>query len=493
VISIRVRTLAVIVTMSLAAACGSTVQTAGSVSGGGGELGGAVSTGDASNGLGATSADPSAAGGGVAGGARAGTTASAARNTVTTIRGADGLVMGRGVTSREVKVGIFIAKNLQAATGAVTGTSGAADEKPYIEALVDYVNKTGGLRGRKIVPTYGFFDPLSSTPYVQQEQEACAHFTEDEKVFVILAGTQSGTDGAFSCASKSQTPLITQIFWPLDDKYIADAGSWLYAPSRMRVERWMPFFVDGLKEQGYFSAGAKVGLVRFSDPVYARTAATMKRELARVGVKLVDEFDVGSVRQGADLGSIQPKVANAILRFRAAGIDHVVFGDWSSVLPTFFIPEAESQSYRPRYGLSSQDAMDTIATLAPEAQIANAVGVSWMPPADADDASDPRDDPANNLCKKIIKDASLSYDRLYAGSLCDNFFFLRATLDRATALTPAAFEPAARLLGTSFDSPFAFGTAFGPGRFDGANVVRNMKWGPDCQCFVYVGAPKTVP
>jgi hypothetical protein len=96
------------------------------------------------------------------------------------------------------------------------------------------------------------------------------------------------------------------------------------------------------------------------------------------------------------------------------------------------------------------------------------------------------------LCNKIAKDAgvkgSAEGQRLYMGYACDGLFFLKATLDRATALTPTGLRSAAEALGTAFDSPFTYSTQFGAGRHDGASAVRYSTYDAGCTCFRYLNA-----
>ena len=51
-------------------------------------------------------------------------------------------------------------------------------EKTY-KAVIDDLNKNGGINGRKVVPVIQKIDPLGTAP----SEEACLKFTEDDHVF----------------------------------------------------------------------------------------------------------------------------------------------------------------------------------------------------------------------------------------------------------------------------------------------------------------------
>jgi hypothetical protein len=85
-----------------------------------------------------------------------------------------------GVTKDEIKIGITY-PDLEAIRS-VTNTNHGDYEKSY-RAVIDDLNKKGGINGRKVVPVFATINPLGTAP----AQEACIKLTEDEKVFAAMS------------------------------------------------------------------------------------------------------------------------------------------------------------------------------------------------------------------------------------------------------------------------------------------------------------------
>ena len=71
----------------------------------------------------------------------------------------------------------------------------------YMNAMIDETNKNGGLIGRKVAAVYHGYDATSQETSDQQDQEACADWTQDHHVFVLPGGTQILDE----CAKKAGT------------------------------------------------------------------------------------------------------------------------------------------------------------------------------------------------------------------------------------------------------------------------------------------------
>src|SRR5213078_4705671 len=96
-------------------------------------------------------------------------------------------VHSRGVTATTVTVGVAYQANLDAANRALGGdkiTSGNQVDEAKI--LVQDINNHGGLAGRRLIPEFFAYDAQSAQPYDAQDQAACAHFTQDVKVFAVI-------------------------------------------------------------------------------------------------------------------------------------------------------------------------------------------------------------------------------------------------------------------------------------------------------------------
>ena len=469
----------------LSSGAGATAGAAGSSASNEPGSGGVADSGSAVGGTSTGSATATQGGRATAGSATGGPAASGGRSA-----SAANIPMGVGVTATEIKIGVEAAKDINAATAAVGAKTDNPEEADTTKAVVDYLNAHGGMAGRKINLVTHVVDKTTGT-WNSQNQATCSAFTEDAKVFAVMSSSVGGNDSLAACLAQHNTPLAEVNYWPYDAVSYRQLGAYLYQPSRMTPDRWTPAYVDGLVETGFFDKGAKIGLVKMDAPVFERMATGIKSRLAAHGLSLTDEAAVTTPTSVADIGTVGGQLNNVILSFRSKNVDHVIFAEYNGIIPFVMTSEAEGQSYRPRYGLSSSDLPNTVASQAPAAQLARAIAVGWMPANDVVNTEDKR---GGNyaLCNKIAHDEGVQGgaggQRLYMGYACDGLFFLKAALDRATALTPAGLRAAAEGLGATFDSPFTYSTQLGPGRHDGASSVRFSTYDAGCTCFKYLNA-----
>ena len=76
------------------------------------------------------------------------------------------------------------------------------------------------------------------------------------------------------------------------------------------------------------------------------------------------------------------QLQNAIIQFRSSGVNRVIFNEWASQIPFFFLTQAEEQGFRPRYGFTSVNLPGTVEQQAARQQMLNAIAVSWLPAQD---------------------------------------------------------------------------------------------------------------
>lgn len=399
--------------------------------------------------------------------------------------------VGPGVTDTEIRLGFEVVSNLSAGFILVGAKGAPPAEENFVNELVTWVNKTGGLAGRKLVPVIQETDPTGGT-WSTQAQAACATFTEDNKVLLAASSVVGGTDALWGCLSEKNTPLISQNLWFFDHKYYEAKPGLLYQPGRANPDRWGKAYVDGLFESHYFDNNAKVGLVRFDAPVFARVLNdVVKPRMKAHGLAFAEEIAISSPESIAGFSSASSQISNAILRLRAAGITHVMFLENAGILPFLFMPAAESQGYRPRYGLSSNDIPATQEGQVPLEQLEGSLAVGWLPPSDVDFNSIPKDNAAYNACINIVKaQGETNFSGFYLQPPCDTMFWLRAVFDRATDLTVDGIRAAAEQLAASYNSPLTFTTRFGAGRYDGADSYRMIVFDHATTRYLFTGPVK---
>ncbi len=426
------RLTAVALLLAGATACGSTVQvtetTAAQLSGSG--LGGAVGTD-------ATGPDPASDVGGEivlpggdvgtaagrpgapvttgVGGSGSGSTSSGGGSTAgrtTTNPGQSGAPAGAGSTAaatvpssgpgwdaKTVRIGVMTQQDVQKVAESFGVSSvDSGDQVADVTAITKELNRRGGLFGRTLV--LDIYDIGSAGDPETQGQAACAHFTTDVRVVAVYAMALVGDTPSFrSCMLKAKLPVLAGGGQAFDDQVFAELQGYY---GLMPFPSWSRFagpFVDRLVAQQYYSgwdttAGApgaapvKTGFLCPDTPIGRRVGALVRKESARVGHPLVRETYYAA--GGGD-------ASGYVLRFKADGITHVLFCDLGLFV---FAQQAESQRYRPRYGVSTFNTpVLFLQGLVANAQLAGSVGVGWAP--------DPGRGPAARVDRASARDEGL--------------------------------------------------------------------------------------
>ena len=488
----------------LVSACGSTAQQANSTTAGGsgdtslaapeqfgisglGPTGAAPGplAGDGAAGPGSNGSDPAGAapsGAGVGGGA-AGAPGSAAPPGRPTEGGAavSAGPVGPGVTASTINLGFYIPKNGDRAFGAIGVDIATGDGQAQTQAIVDHLNSKGGIAGRKIVPLFFAYD-LANPDTAGQDQAACTYWTEDHKTFAVFSVNQE-SDLLLTCLAKRGTMYVA------DNKSIDEAtqrkvAPYFWAPGDFLAERFARSYVTSLHEQGFLPKGTKVGLLIRDAPRNVRVAENVVRPaLKAIGAELTK---VGTAPYGASGTNQQGNV----LAFKDAGVTRVLALE---VNPLLFMQQAETQNYRPKYGLhSGYSPGGVIQTGAPRNQLSGARGMGWIPVSDVDAANDPGPvSPRQTLCfdlmRKAGQDPSVRVTALIMLWWCDTVFFVDDVLERAAAVNAASFAPAVARFGAASVSAVTYQRAFPGGRADGASSYRPVAFVDECACFRYVG------
>lgn len=409
---------------------------------------------------------------------------------------------GRGFTANEVFVGLAISSNASEIYTAIGSRPPKGDMKNAYQALVDDINKHGGLAGRKVVPVFfdvNIVEAASNANAVAQK--ACTRWTEDRPVFaaVSVAGPINN-DVLFQCLANRKTPFTLS-----DDRVRASAqmsryaqSGLYYAPPMPTIERLVPAWIQRAKTNGYFSkwdtisgrpgvADVKVGVLdtRLHEYGAGRFTQEVKRALARHGIEVGATFMFSG-----EASSISREASQAVLQFSRAEVTHVI-PSWG-MIP--FTQQAESQNYRPRYTVNTSNWPQQQLQLSPHRQLSGALGVGYRPTQDVDNARDPGDvSKAATRCRKLMRDAGEpTSDRdamVFNVMSCDGIWFLADAIDKGgDELSTVGLRRGVRALG-SVPSASTFRMSFPQGRPDGASALRDLVFRNDCAggqaCYAY--------
>jgi hypothetical protein len=486
------------------AACGSTVQMGPSAVGA--PQGGLSVPSGAPGQPGALATAPAGAAsgggaGGTAAGAVAGQTGTTASGTTSgaTSTGAKrttsdtGVVANApGVTADTVYLGVGYSSQSAAAdkTIGAGGASPSYDFRDVFNAAAKYANEHGGFAGRKLEPI--FYDYNLTDPQDQQDQSACAYWTQDHKVFGVFPAGKSDVlhacmekSGGISLMSGNGTRTTFEKFPHFVD------------PISMRLDRLGAVTANGLSKAGYFAG--KLGVVTWDDNNYKFALQQgMLPALASHGITPTQTAYI-LVPQTVDaISDMTAAVSSAVTKFRTLGIDHVIVQDgpagvWSGAGLTFeWMNQADSQRWYPRYGANANNAPGW--DVLPADQQDHEIAVF-----DSDHA--PKYDqgwhnnPTREKCFKIMADAGIpanssnENDEGLAAQACDAVFFLQTVFNKSSVITNDTFMQTVERLGRSWPSAAVYGTELKPGQHDGSAAVRAAEYSAGCRCLTYKGPP----
>ena len=471
--------------LACAAACGTTVPMT-TTTAGGDSLGGAgqpfsVPTGS-------TTGGDSGGGSGSSGGAGT-ASGSTGESDLTGTGGSSGATSGRGGTLKPIEIGTYYLNGGNAALAAA-GFAGLIipDSKPVFDAFIKKINDEGGLAGRRVVPVYYEYN-TGADPHTQ-DAAACATFTQDHHVFLVVGGINSGAGELLPCLARHDVPLISAATGG-DARFFAKYHRYAYEQGQLNFTAGLRLLVSNLKARGYLAGVKKVGLVQFPGQVYDNAVNEgLIPALRGVGLKLDDRITTGS---STDNASIARDSAGAVLKFNTEHIDLVVFMSPGGAPETYFMTAAQRQGYKPKYGIWSADSPYVLATTAPKEQLTGALGVGWLPGLDVATAQDPTaGTPPAKACLAMGKRMGLDESGLgnpLVRASCDVFNnLLGAIAGKVSATTStAALEAGFDALGGRIPSASTFGIRWLPGHHDAVAGYRNLVYDGGCKCFAYVG------
>ena len=406
-----------------------------------------------------------------------------------------------GVTDKTISIGLatFNTAALNAAASALTGNPGNAvssssDFKKAAKVVVEYINAHGGVAGRKleaVLHEVNVGNEETASGRDQESQSACADWTQDHHVFAF----QNAFSGnSVPCAKATGTVVLSDPNaagqpW-LSESMFKQARSVWYGPDMMLAERHDKNLVNALWNQGFFGRNAKVGVLIEDQPgSKAGVAGGMIPALASHGIKPVAQVVYPDI--------FQSPWQNEILAMQRAGVDHILLSTTAgqSFPSLFLMRAAENQHYRPKWGMASDHWPVALgATGAPHAQMANIMGMGWVPNLDTGDSS--HQSTASDICDKIgVNSGQGDAVRLY----CEDLFFFKFALDNASEVSLPGMDAALGRVAGRYVSTLTIAGAsfFTATRHDGPSVYRIFGYDSRCDssgalCIKYVSPTRSM-
>ena len=220
--------------------------------------------------------------------------------------------LGHGVTADSVKIG-FAVVDYDAIKDFVDYNLG--DEKKVINTFVDYLNKNGGVDGRKIVPDIKVYPPIPGGQ--PNPLSLCTSWAEDDDVFAVLGVFIDFTGQGQLCLTKEHD--VVHIGYELDQPWIDEAkGGLLLTP-------------DETKEQ---AAAVVVNLLAQTGKLKGKTVAVMgdKNSESRVNDIVVPAVKKAGAKAGStaivtitgtDTTAAQSQLDSFIEKWKSEGVNTV--------------------------------------------------------------------------------------------------------------------------------------------------------------------------
>lgn len=505
----RLQLLRLAVPASAAAlvACGTTVPLAQQAPDGVGptasqELGQVGAAGDLPVGNGHSGTQGSATGGVGTGSAPSVTAPSGGVTSTTTPgsvspRGSSSIPLtGPGWDAKNVYIGVTEASD-QSQVYDNAGLQGVnpGDQETQARAVAAYWNANGGLFGRNVVVRMDDHDSASLSSQAEVEAQAtCQRFTQDERV-VAVVNTQTllDTPSLRACLAKARIPLFGVSISAVDDTALAQSNG-LFIPTIVPSwTRFAPVFVSRLSALGWFSgwdtaqgapgrAPVRVGVFAHDDVLTKRVLALLRARLAAAGHAPAVEY----LHQDPTSES-----NSAVLQFRGAGVTHTILLDGGAHALVFAVA-AESQGYRPRYGVWTGNGPGVAMELnTPKRQLVGALGVGTAPPLDVVKVSGELT-PGGALCRGIMRKGGETYDgkrfaEAFAFSICDSVRLYAEAALAGGGLDGDAFLRGARAVGPAFRPSMSFLSGVSKGYQVLPGAGRDLRFDTGCSCFRYDG------
>ena len=433
---------------------------------------------------------PESAGSGAAPAAGTGRGSSAGSGTSQAPAGSATRPGGRG-SAAPIKIGFTTVPDAAAFFAAFGAQTSDTDQAAMFRHAVAWVNKRGGLNGHPIDPIIGEVSATSQESYDSQYQRLCSYYTQDKKVVAAGLVGIGGNTNMDACMSDARTLLVTGSN-TLHDEVDYRRTPFVVSPMEVSASVLARTLAELIVARGFEKRGGKVGILQFDTPTYNRAFDRyFKPVLDRAGIGVV-RYRIPPPASTAAIGDSVSVVQSAQLRMASEGVKTATF--LCSGCAVFFIQSASSQSYYPRYVLSTLDTPGAADGSTYERSLRSSVSVGWAPNGDYGTTTPPEPIPYSATyreCLEVQKEriANDAAARQIAIITCDAVlgFYYAAKANPVEPITSTSLRDGFLKLGRNHPSALGFATNLIPGKHAGSSHYRLMTWNDTCSCPAYSG------
>jgi hypothetical protein len=413
-----------------------------------------------------------------------------------------------GGSTKPIRVGIVVTD--VAAIAAAFGKPGA-DVTASPKAVVDYMNKHGGIAGRQIAAT--FYKEDSAGDQNTEGQKACQALTQDSKMDIVVSLGDLGGDVLPSCLRQQGVALINAVSWAADHVAIQHNPNELL-PNAIPLDTSVGALIRQASARGFLKSGDKLGLLVENCPWGPRIVSNTVMPVAKqLGVS-IDQASYQCITNiVSDLGPVSQAMQSASTKFKIDNVTHVMaISSAEAFVMTQFSNDAQQQKYSPKYIVSSQaypyqdTAPDAIVKYSSDAP-ANMLGLGYIPLLDVGPAARPATAGQKNAQATCAKaDPQMGqvgrnndgnkpgkyFDEAVFFSQCDTLYVTKALLEangvrfRISDVTAGFRAVLARGMPSSLLSGGSFEPVGGSSQV-GADTLRPFAYDASRQQWQYIG------
>jgi hypothetical protein len=399
----------------------------------------------------------------------------------------------RTAITKPLTVGLLGPGAVGGASGAIgAGSDQGVTPSQALTAVAESYRNTGGVSGRPLRTVLAELDP--SGDYQQQLNQACAKFTQDNHVDVVVSIDAPNDDIMSTCLTKARIPRISTGYGSGNAASVAK-----YPYSRHvgapNADRRMATLITRSAAADTLTKKSRVGVVVEGCPgnrsVYDQTVLPA---LNRLGVASTSVQYTDCITGFGNAGAASSETASAVLRFASRQVDNVMFvSNFEGTLLLFFSQAAEQQGYHPQYLLTSAAGVAALQSSLSAKQVVHMRGWGWLTATDQTRGNRASTDAQRSCVKRLAAGGGTprsNIDYLAAFAACDAF-----TAHQGALQASRGDSSASRLL-SGLDAASSSLTlaslvdgrvALNDRRHDGPARVRPFSYQSSCNCFAYVG------
>lgn len=384
-----------------------------------------------------------------------------------------------GISDSTIKIAVGNTEVIGPAGNDVFGIPPADYLRSEYEAVIDAINRSGGIACRKVVADFYKINPADQSSM----QGQCLDIA-DSGVFAVLddGGWGSVSAATVSCFAQRKVLYLGAYF--LSNSNIQRLYPYVFA--FYNYEELYRDTAFALKDRGYFQPSngfAKLGFLYrdcYADAINAFITALHD---AGIADSQIVPFNLGCPSAFASPAALQ----QAVLTFQREGVTHVTTGYAFGDFPNF-TKIAEQQRFRPKYGLPDETLIPISYgnTRADPNNIAGAIAITVSRNGEE---HTPGSTPSagTTRCNEIMKAHGLKsvYEEpTGAGNACSLLWILQAAMQNAPSLDRTSFAQGLnRVRSVDLSYPQGPNDFSGAKTMNGGQFWRAAQFVLDCQCW----------